>query len=209
MSAYCSLADVKQRMSGDVPTMSTAFDNTITALITDISDTIDDEIRQLRAQPDGWTILPGSPTTRRYTGSPYPGSDLLLIDDAVAVSSVALLDVTGNVVQTLVAGTDWLPFPLNTLPIIGLTMTRNRWPSNAGGVQVGLTPGYSATVPTDLKLATVDEVIRAYRSGLAGETDTVGIEPFRPQPLTRALLASTYRAIHRYRLGSSFLRSPS
>lgn len=208
MSAYCTVLDVKQRMSGDVPTMSSAFDTTITGLIADISDMIDDEVRQVRGEPDGWTFLAGSPVTRRYTGE-RGGSDLILIDDALAVSSVALLDSSGNVSQTLAPNIDWLPYPLNTLPIVGLRLTHDLWPWTLGSVQVGLTPGYSATVPTDIHLATIDEVIRAYRAGLAGMNDQVGVDPMSIQTVSRALLASTMRTIRRYRLGAGLLRRPS
>jgi len=67
-AGYCSLLDVKQRLSGDVPNMDTKFDATLTTHIFDTCDGINSEIASMRAQPDGYTILPGAPTSRRYTG---------------------------------------------------------------------------------------------------------------------------------------------
>lgn len=205
MSAYCTKDDVKQRMSGDVPVMSAAFDNVITGIIAEVSDEIDDEVRLVRSQPDGWSFTPGSPTTRRYSGT---GSTLLMIDDATAVTSVAITDSTGATVQTLSLGADYVVWPANSLPIVGLRMVNGWWPAGTLNVSVGLTPGYALSVPTDVKEQTIVESIRRYRGGLAGEDDRLGVEPYRPQTVTKALLASTYRMVKRYRLGAGLLREP-
>ena len=111
---YCSLLDVKQLMTGDVPVQSSACDATITNVIEQVSDLIDQEVRNLRGQPEGWSFLPGSDTASRYTGQ---GSPLLPIDDSVAVSGVSLLDDFGNVMQVLTVGRDYQPWPINDLPI--------------------------------------------------------------------------------------------
>ncbi len=208
MSAYCSLSDVKSRMSGDAPSMSDAWDTTITAAITMVSDLIDQEVRQVRGQGEGWSFLPGTPVTRRYTGA-LGGSRLVLIDDATAVSTVAILDPQGNLVQTLTSGTDYLPRPVNTLPITGLTLTSGVWPWYPGGVQVTLTPGYGTAVPPNVQDACIQEVIRAYRAGQAGEDDRLGVTPFGSVVVSRALLNSTVRMLQRYRFGAGFLRGAS
>jgi hypothetical protein len=208
MSAYCSLSDVKGRMSGDVPTVSDAWDATITAAIGMVSDMIDQEVRQLRGQGEGWSFLPGTPVTRRYTAA-RGGSSLLLIDDATAVSAVVILDQTGNLVQTLVSGTDYLPYPLNTLPITGLTLLNGWWPWYPGAVQVTLTPGYGMTVPSNVQDACIAEVIRAIRAGQAGEDDRLGMTPYGSVVVSKALLQSTQRMLARYRFGAGFLRGGS
>ncbi len=209
MTSLCTVLQVKQRMSGDVPNMGTDWDATIADAIVDASATIEEEVRLVRSQPEGWSFVPGSPTTRRYTGA-AGGSDLLPIDDAVAVTSVVLLDAAGNASQTLVAGTDYLPSPINSLPITGLRRVGGEWwPQSYGGVQVGITPGYfpsAAAVAGDVVSAAIAETIRLVRAGQAGEDDRLGTAPFGEQTVAKALLASTWRMVRRYRLGSALLR---
>ena len=208
MTDYCSLSDVKQRMSGDAPVASAAWDATITSAIGMVTDTINQEVRQQRGQGEGWSFLPGTPTTRRYTAA-GGGSDLLLIDDATAVSSVVILDSAGNLVQTLALNVDYLPAPMNTLPITGLRLTNGIWPWYAGGVRVGLTPGYGATLPPNVQDACIAEVIRSIRGGQAGEDDRLGITPYGSVIVSKALLQSTVRMLGRYRFGAGFLRGAS
>lgn len=152
-------------------------------------------------------IIHGAPAltqTRRYSGS---GSRLILIDDAVSVSSVSLLNPNGSLSQTLTAGTDYLPAPLNGMPIIGLTKVCGYWPGNLpGGVSVTLVPGYATSIPTRLRKASIDEVIRGIRGDQAGLDDRVGTQPFGQQTVTRAFLAETYRALSYYRLGEGLMR---
>lgn len=205
MSAYCTLDDVKKRMSGDVPTSSGAWDATITDAITMVSDLIDEEVRQLRGQPEGWSFLPATPVTRRYTGS-AGGSSLLLIDDATAVSSVQILDSSGIVIQTLALNVDYLLRPMNTLPITGLVLLNGVWPWYPGAVSVGLTPGYGSSIPPNVTNACIGEVIRAVRGGQAGEDDRLGVTPYGSVVVSKALLQSTLRMIYRYRAGAGFLR---
>ena len=202
---YCSLLDVKQLMTGDVPVQSSAFDATITNVIEQVSDLIDQEVRNLRGQPEGWSFLPGSDTASRYTGQ---GSPLLPIDDSVAVSGVSLLDDFGNVMQVLTVGRDYQPWPINDLPITALRRIAACWPSNYAGVLVNRTPGYGATTPPNVALATVQEVIRAIRGGQAGEDDRLGISPFGSVIVSKALLQSTQRMLARYRYGAGLLRGP-
>jgi hypothetical protein len=205
VSMYCTLDDVKMRMTGDAPAMSADWDVTITDAIGMASDLIDAEVRQLRCQAEGWTFLPGTPTTRRYTGRDG-GASLLLIDDAVAVSSAALLDDSGNLIQTLTAGVDYLPSPINSLPITGLRRLHGLWPCNYGGVQVALTPGYGLVVPPNVVNAAIAEVIRAIKGGQAGEDDRLGVTPYGSVVTSKALLQSTVRMLSRYRYGGAILR---
>ena len=200
---YCTVEQVKQRETGDTPVASGAFDATIGDAITEIGDLIDREVRNLRGQGEGWSFLPGAPVTRRYTGN---GSNLLLIDDAVQVTSVALLDANGNLIQTLTVNVDYLPYPLNGLPIIGLQLTHGIWPSYPGGVQVTLTPGYCNSLPPNITDACIEEVIRTIRAGQAGVDDRVGTTPFGSVVVSKALTQKTYRMLSQYRLGAGLLR---
>lgn len=144
--------------------------------------------------------------TRRYTGR-LGGTDLLLIDDAISVSSVAILDPAGNTIQTLTAGTDYLPYPLNGTPIVGLLLTRGWWPWTTGSISVTFRPGYATAIPNDASLAAIAETIRNWRAGLAGEDDRLGMTPFGSVVVSKALLQSSIRMIQRYRIGAGFQRS--
>jgi hypothetical protein len=203
MSAYCTVDQVKQRETGDVPTESNAWDGVIESLIEERSDLIDQEVRQLRGQGEGWTFLPGSPVTRRYTGT---GAPLMFIDDAVEVTSVQLLSAQGSLLQTLALNIDYLPQPLNTLPITGLVLTHGVWPRYPGGVSIGLTPGYGMTVPPNVTDACIEEVIRGRRAGMAGVDDRLGMSPYGSVIVSKALLQSTVRMLQRYRFGAAMLR---
>jgi hypothetical protein len=307
MTAYATLAEFRQRLSGDQPVISGASDETIIEIIAEVSSVLDEEVRVARGQSADWSFLPPSlygvqvvsisgsassgnftltfgastsgildasasaanvqtaldgilgggnsvvtgapggpwtvtfagtlsgpqpvlvpasafipqavhavvqemssgsaPTvTRRYTGV-AGGSALVLIDDAVSVSSVAILDRQGNVAQALVAGTDYLPYPVNSLPITGLRLLSGwYWPSHPGGVEVVLAPGYNPTLRPDVKLAAIQESIRVWRGAQAGENDTLGVTPFGSVVVSKALLQSTLRMIDRYSYGGGYFR---
>lgn len=305
MSYYGSLAELRSRMSGDVPVISGAWDETIIDIIGQTSDLIDEEVRNVRGQAPGWSFLPpalygaqlvsvsgggsgtftltfsasttsaiasgasaavvqtaldailgagnsvvaGAPggpwtvtfagtlsgpqptflatstftpatshavvetlsvgsaatVTRRYTGA-AGGSALVLIDDAVAVSAVTVLDSAGAVSQALVAGTDYLPSPLQGTPITGLMLINDVWPWYPGGVQVTLTPGFGPTLPANIRRATLAESIRALRGAQAGEDDRLGMTPYGSVVVSKALLASTLLACQHYRYGGSVFR---
>ena len=144
--------------------------------------------------------------TRRYTGM-AGGSDLILIDDAVSVTAVRLLTPTGGLSQTLTAGIDYVPSPFNSLPIIGLQLTRRGWwPWFPGGVEVDMVPGYSTVLPTDVRVAALQEVDRSWRAFQAGNDDRLGVTPFGQVVVSKALLASTLRMCNRYSYGGASLR---
>ncbi|MGH2512366.1 MAG: hypothetical protein ACRDGQ_06740 [Candidatus Limnocylindrales bacterium] len=293
-------------MSGDVPVMSGAWDATIVGILAQVSDMIDEEIRNVRGQRPGWSILaaqayglalvsvsgpasgtftltsgasttvaiattataatvgaaldtilgvgnslvtgpPGGPwrvtyagtlsgaqpelvptstitpatshaivenlipgtsatVTRRYSAL-SGGPSVVLIDDAVAVSAVSILDPAGNLVQTLAAGSDYLPFPLNGLPITGLMLTNGgAWPGYPGGVSVVLTPGFATSIPPNINRIALQEAIRNLRGAQAGEDDRLGMTPFGTVVVSKALLASTLLVCQNYRYGAGFLR---
>lgn len=208
MTDACTLLQVKQRMSGDVPVIGAEWDATITDAIGMVTDLINEELRQVRGQAEGWSFIAGAPATRRYTGR-QGGAALILIDDATAVSAVTLLDTAGNPVQSLAAGADWLPSPLNGTPITGLRLVHGLWPWHYGGVQASLTPGYAAAWPANITNAAIAEVIRAVRGGQAGEDDRLGVTPYGSVVTSKALLQSTLRMLSRYRYGGAILRGPS
>jgi len=304
VTQFCTVGEVKQRWSGDQPTLSNARDQDILDEIVDITDSIEQEIRASRGEGEGWSFLaasdygtqvvsvagssvtgtftltfnattsaaisvsanaatvqtqtdaicgggntvvtgpPGGPwtivyagtltgaqpaftaawslvpstaqilveqtitgsassVTRRYTGK---SCRLLLIDDAISVSAVSLIQSNGTLIRTLVAGTDYLVAPLNSLPITGLTAVGMDWPRTPGGVLVTMRPGYALAVPGKLHECSIQEVIRGIRGGQAGVDDRLGTQPYASQTVTRAWLASTYRVINQYRFGAGMLR---
>lgn len=198
MSSYCTLGDVKHRLSGDVANMGSDFDTAITDIITMVSSEFDREVAQVRGQIyPGFTVVGGgTAVARRYTGTTF--SSLLLIDDAVEVTAVALLDQTGNVQQTLVSGTDYLPDPLNSLPITGLRLTWGWWPSIYGGVRVTLKPGIMSAISDDLHNSCIEESAAVYLSSQASGVMT-------PKWVTDRMSL----LVESYRYGAGFLRSPS
>jgi hypothetical protein len=141
--------------------------------------------------------------TNRYTGR---DSSLLIIDDFQSVESVQLVNPDGTLIRALTLGTDYLLYPMNSLPIVGLTRVCGRWDDTPGGVSVTGNPGYCQTVPGNIHKACLEEVIRGIRGGSAGVDDRLGTEPFAQQTVTRAFLASTNRTLYRYRFGGGMMR---
>lgn len=146
------------------------------------------------------------PSVRRFTGR-RGGTDLLPIDDCVSVSSVQILDAQGNVVQTLAAGTDYLPDPIQGTPITGLTLVRRGWwPWNAGGIAVGATWGYGTDLLPDVRETACIEVIRSFNSDKTGNSDALGVTPFGTAQMSRAFSSKLNTLIQDYRSGSAFFR---
>ena len=309
MTQFCTALEVKKLLTGDSPTMSSAQDNVIINEIVDVTDQFQEEIRSMRGEGEGWTLLaarlygaqlvsvsgavvsgtftltfgsttsgaltptataanmqaacdticgagntvvtgaPGGPwtiaragtltgdqptivatdtflgpqgasstsqvlveeltagsvasVTNRYTGR---GSSLLIVDDFQSIETVRLVNPDGTLVRALTLGTDYLIYPLNSLPIVGLTRICGRWGDTPGVVSVTGNPGYCQTVPGNIHKACIEEVIRGIRGGSAGVDDRLGTEPFAQQTVSRAFLASTNRTLYRYRFGGGLMR---
>jgi hypothetical protein len=204
MVDICTVLQVKQRMAGlDLPVASSSGDTVYADAIVQVTGLVNEELRVIRGESPGWTFVAGAAAVRRYTAP--PASALMLIDDATAVTAVSLVASSGGTPQVLTSA-DWLPYPLNGTPITGLQRIGGHWPSNIGGVQVAMTPGYAAAWADDLVGAGIAEVIRAFRGGQAGEDDRLGMTPFGSVVVSKALLQSTVRTIARYRFGAGMLR---
>ena len=309
MTQFCTALEVKKLLTGDNPTMSSAQDNVIITEIGDVTDQFQQELRTMRGEGEGWTLLawrtygtqlvsisgsvisgtftltfgsttsgaltststaanvqaatdaicgagntvvtgaPGGPWTVTFAGTltgdqptivavdtflgpqgasstaqvlveemitgsvagvtnRYTGRDsrLLVIDDFQSVESVRLVNPDGTLIRALTLGTDYLLYPMNSLPIVGLTRVCGRWDDTPGGVSVTGNPGYCQTVPGNIHKACIEEVIRGIRGGSAGVDDRLGTEPFAQQTVTRAFLASTNRTLYRYRFGGGLMR---
>ena len=207
---YCSLSDFRSRLAGDVPNMSGNFDYTVLGHIADVSDGINSEVQTQRGQPEGWSFLPGTPAQRRFTG--YPGgTDMIVIDDAVSIESVTILNPGGTVLDTLTAGTDYLTYPLNSLPIEALKAVSSgkypTWPEWYGGIRIGMTPGYAMVTPSDIHDVALTESIRAYMSARAGENDQVGVGPLGTIVTSKAFTDKSRRILNRYAQRMGWFRS--
>jgi hypothetical protein len=150
-------------------------------------------------------LVPGAAATvtRRYSSR---GTALLPIDDCTAVSAVRLTDSSGATVQALAAGTDYLAWPLDGLPIEGLRLVRGCWPTTPGGIAVDMTPGFATAIPANLERVAAMEVIRSLRSAQVGDDDRLGVTQYGSVVVSKALLSTTLRAIDKMRAGASLLR---
>jgi hypothetical protein len=153
-------------------------------------------------------LVPGAvlPIVRRYTAK--RGSGYLPIDDAVSVSRVRFIARGGGAGLELAVETDYLPSPLNALPIQGLELVRGGgWPSNVGGVEVTLVPGYATEVLTDVREAAIIEVIRSYYGDRTGNDDRIGMTPFGQISIAKAFTSKLGQLVDDYRRGDAFLRT--
>ena len=123
-AAYCSLLDVKRRMTGDVPNMGPEFDQQIIGIISRLSAEFDREVRLARGQAQGWTFLApvayGTQLVMLSGSQPITGGTFTLTSGAsttvaiaynasAATVQAALVTILGggNVVVTGAPGGPW------------------------------------------------------------------------------------------------------
>jgi hypothetical protein len=153
----------------------------------------------------GDTLLGRSPTGHRAATLP-PLQATAGSAGMVGTGDLTLTASDGTVQRALVAGRDYLPWPLNGLPITGLTLVSGTWPDNPGGVSVVLARGYALTLPPSVRDAAIEETLRTLRRAQAGIDDRSGTAPFGQEATSPALLAATARKLYKFRLGSGMLR---
>jgi len=171
MTAYATLAAFRSRLSGDTPVMSGAWDETIVDILAQVSDVIDEEVRNLRGQPPGWSFLASSAygvqvvsISGKATGTftlTSGSSTTVAIDAAASAATVqAALDTilgSGNSVVTGAPGGPW------TVTFAG-TLT------GAQDVLVPVstfTPTTAHAVVEEIVTGSVDSVTRRY-TGTSG-----------------------------------------
>lgn len=117
------------------------------------------------------------PSERRFTPEPVLYGRLLVIDDCVEISDVRVYGEDGAYVKSLVHGVDYQNWPMRGLPIEALKakVAWDEWPFTIG---VEARWGYRASIPEDVREATIIEVIRSHYSGMAGMDDRLGMTPF-------------------------------
>lgn len=197
---YCSLSDVKQRASGDLPNMGTQYDAVITAKCVEQTAAIDRMVGQARGIRGAWSFVADATASARYFTGKAGGSRLLPIDDCVAITSV----VEGGV--TLVAGTDYVLSPLQGTPIVGLLRLSGTWSTTPADIVVTARWGYGTVVPDDVREVAILEVIRSFRADQAGNNDVVGVTPFGTAQVTKAYSSRLMQLVSDYSMGGGFLR---
>ena len=198
--AYCTLSDVKQRLSGDIPNMGTEYDSTITAKCMEVRRIIDRNVAKARGIRNRWSfIADGAATVRRFT--PRSWTDLLLIDDCVEVTSVTVDGIA------LVVNVGYVTEPLQGTPIVGLRLAQGGWWSRTpGGNAVGARWGFATATPEDVREVAIIEVIRSYRGDQAGNNDVIGVTPFGTPITTKAFSSKMRELVQDYSYGGAALR---
>jgi len=152
-------------------------------------------------------LVPGAvlPVVRRYTAA--RGARSLPIDDAVSVSAVRFIARGGARGTELALETDYLPAPLNALPIQGLELVRGGgWPTNIGGVEVEMVPGFATEVSFDVREAAIIEVIRSYFGDRTSNDDRLGMTPFGQISIAKAFTSKLEQLVSDSRRGDGFVR---
>lgn len=203
--AYCTATDVFTRLAGDNPTISGAYAGVVAAKCDEVSRDINRMVALARGCKGAWSFV-ADPTAsvRLYAGRPGP-IRLLPIDDAFSVSSVAIY-TRGQLVRTLVAGTDFVPWPYNGGPIVGLMSLGERWPEEPGSIAVSARWGFGLGIPVDVREAAVIEVIRSYLSDQGGNDDRLGLTPWGSVVTSKDFVSKTKRLVSDYGWAGGFLR---
>jgi hypothetical protein len=148
--AYCSVADVKQRLSGDIPTMSAAFDATIAGCISAVSAEIDREVGRARGETR-WSFLAdslyGIQQVILSTGqTPPTGGTFTLSWGAVTTSAIPYNASAATIEDAIEALTGIGESNVSvTGPVLGpFTVT---WAGTLTGSQVALTGDGSSLIP--------------------------------------------------------------
>ena len=112
-----------------------------------------------------------SATTKLYDGD---GTKELLIDDALTLTQIEILDEDGNADYTLTfSGNDFYLYPANEIPKTKITINLDNapigiFPSGHQNVKITGTFGDSATVPDDISLAATMLVAELVNSSQGG-----------------------------------------
>lgn len=204
--AYCTATDVFTRLGGDVPTISLSYAGVVGDKCNEVSGDINRMISRARGCAEPWSfVADAAASVRTYTGKPGP-IRLLPIDDAFSLTSVALYS-RGLLQRTLIAGTDYVTWPSNGLPITGLLMLTGVWPEEPGSIQVTGRWGYGLVTPVDVREAAIIEVIRSYLSDQGGNNDSMGVTPWGAVISSKAFTSKLFRLVNDYGHGGGFMRA--
>jgi hypothetical protein len=159
MADYCSSSDIVARIPESGLASSTAYDDSIAALITAASRAID---KDLGRWPD--FFYPSTADGTYY----YHGDDtgFVWIDEFVSITSVSISESAGvaSTDYVALAAADYYVYPENNTPIRGLTMDALNgsyayWPAYRKSIKVVGVRGWSASPPADIVEACVRQTV--------------------------------------------------
>ncbi len=158
--SYTSKTKIENYLMTDI---DSSFDTQVTEWIASVEKYIDNYT--------GKTFEEGDSEVKYYDGT---GETEIAIDDAVEITEVLLLDVNGDVEETLTEGdgNDYLLYPLNDTPKTSIVLTAVATIANfsTGRKRVKVTGkfGNSTTVPVDIELIATKLVSAIIQKGLRG-----------------------------------------
>lgn len=172
---YCSSSDIKNQMPRSGLAGTTDYDDTLTALITNASRLIDNEVGQW----PGFFYPTTDDETRYFDGN---GEIEIDIDPLVSLTTVSVSE-DGNYASSdytdWTLNTDFYTWPYNataiTQPmqrlIVDYNGSKSNWTRFRKAVKVTGVFGYTATVPEPIKQACIIQVMRWYMRGKQGYQD--------------------------------------
>jgi hypothetical protein len=204
MTLSALATQVKQRLSGDTPNMSSDWDAVIESVVAQVGAEINREIAKARGIVNPWAFTADSSASERFFSAAGIGRRFVSIDDCVAVTAVRTLVRPGTASTTLVAGTDYIVG--QSMPIVGLYNLSGEWPDTIYGIGVTAKWGYATTQPTDVDQCIVIESIREFLAAKSGMDDKVGSHVFGTVVISKAFTAKTQQMIQTYGYGGAQAR---
>ena len=207
MTPYCTADGVRANFGGDVPNIGPEYTGVLTKKCDQVSSDIDRMVTQARGISGPWSFVADSTATERLFLAPAGSRRFLPIDDAVEITQVRIYAPGGAVSRTLVAGTNYRPWPLNgALPITALLWAAGAWPELPYLIGVTAKWGYGLNIPPDVQEAAEIEVIRSYLADRAGQDDRIGMSPFGSIITAKAFTSKLKQLVSDYSHGAGFLR---
>lgn len=203
---YSTKDNIKQKLTGDVPVMSDAWDNTLTSIILQVSTELDREVAKARGCGLPWSFVADTVASERLYNTIRGGIRYLPIDDCIEIEQVNLYSSPGVLQRTLTLNTDWVP-KNGDAPIVGIYRTSGTWPDNQIlGVGVVAKWGYALSAPADVVAACDRESIREYLEARSGDDDKVGSHVFGTVVISKAFTQKTMQLIATYGYGGAQAR---
>lgn len=196
-----TVTDIKQRLSGDTPAMSGAYDAVLADKIDEVYAELCRDVAQARGFRGQYALIADSVATARLFTGKAGGTRYLPIDDAVDVTAVT----DGQ--RTYVEGTDYVLDPLQGTPIVGLILKYAVWSTLPGGITVTAKWGLGADLTDDAFSVICVEVVRSYLADQGGDNDQVGmVTPFGTVQVTKTYTGRRQQLIDSYAFGAAMLR---
>lgn len=204
MAQYVQLADLKTALG--VASTDTADDAFLTTCAVRASDLIDNHLRTIRAGFVSFVASTG--VTRYYSGD---GGRLLITDDIAEITALHERDAGNSSWATTWTTADyWTPDrqPWNLLEVADSSTAQTVWTRGRRNFRIAGTYGLStsATAPTDVQQATIEEAARMFKARDAQYGDAIGVDAELNAGgggggvvMTRALSARTKLALDKYR----------